>query len=114
MQIEKYEFGRVVINGKEYKNDVIVYPAKVETGWWRAEGHRLHIDDLREVLEYNPEVFIVGTGAYGEMKVPKELVEQLRERGMTVYIHKTEEACKQFNELINEGKRVVAALHLTC
>ncbi|HKZ52481.1 MAG TPA: MTH938/NDUFAF3 family protein [Candidatus Acidoferrales bacterium] len=117
--IEKYEFGRLQVDGKEYSRDVIIYPKgapsgqRVDASWWRKEGHRLDKADLDEVTKAKPEVLVVGTGYYGCMKVPKETIEFVRSLGIELYAQPTKEACQKYNEL-KDAKRVVAALHLTC
>ncbi len=60
----------IVVNGKKYYSDVIVYPDKVSSQWWREEGHLLVPEDLEKVIEAKPEILIVGTGNLGMMKVP--------------------------------------------
>ncbi len=114
-RVEKYEFGLIVIDGKEYKRDVILTPDGVEPEWWRREGHRLRLEDIRDVLErVRPQVLIVGTGYYGMVKVEDEVRDFLRERGIELVKEKTGEAVRRYNELSGRGVRVVAALHLTC
>lgn len=112
-QITKYSFGEMVVNKKTYKSDIIIFPEKVISSWWRKEGHSLHKDDISEVLEYNPEIIIIGCGASGVMVVPKKLIEELNSRGIQVIVEKTTEAYKKFNELVKK-KRVVGCFHLTC
>lgn len=118
-QVEKYEFGAIRIDGKEYARDVIIYTpgegsaARVEANWWRKEGHRLDKADLEEVVEAKPAVLVVGTGYYGCMKVPEETLEFLRSLGIQPVVGPTQEACQKYNEL-KDKTRVVAALHLTC
>jgi len=70
--IDSYGFGHIKIDGKSYYNDVIIFPEKVSTSWWRKEGHKLHADDLKPVFDYKPGVLIVGTGSSGFMEVPEE------------------------------------------
>lgn len=62
--IDSYEFGRIAVDGKNYTSDVIIFPDKVLDGWWRKNGHSLHLQDLKKVLEAEPkpEVLVVGTG----------------------------------------------------
>jgi len=67
-RIEDYRFGHVVVDGKEQRRDVIVLPDRVVSDWWRAEGHRLALADLDEVIEELPERLVVGTGAYGQLR----------------------------------------------
>jgi hypothetical protein len=106
----------IVIKGKRYRGDVIVFRDKVLVGWFRREGHRLHIDDLKQVLsaEPQPEVLVVGTGYSGLMKVSHEVEEVLASRGIKVIDQPTKQACRTFNELLKSGRRVAAAFHLTC
>lgn len=112
--IEEYEFGRIVVDGREYREDVIVHENGVEEGWWRKEGHRVSVDDLGKILQLNPEVVVFGTGAYGRMKVDNSVREFLRGRGIDVIEDESFSAIKIFESLLKSGKRVVLAIHLTC
>ena len=76
--IESYSFGRIIIDGQEYTSDLIIYPDKIDSKWWRLKGHLLQIDDLRDILEYNPDVLVIGTGAHGLMEVSEELKRLLK------------------------------------
>ena len=111
--IDSYDFGRIVINGKRYNTDLIVFSDKVTDGWWRKEGHRLHVEDLKDVLEVKPEVLVVGTGYSGLMRVPPETRRYVESEGIEFIAQKTAEACETFNRLV-KSRKVVAALHLTC
>ena len=111
--IDTYAFGTVTVNGRTYNSDVIIYPDHVDPSWWRKEGHNLSLEDLEEVLRYEPEVLVIGQGKPGLMKVPRKLVERIRQQGIEVITAPTAEAVRRYNELAGQ-KKVVAALHLTC
>jgi hypothetical protein len=111
--IESYEFGRIVIKGKRYATDVIIYPDHVEDNWWREEGHSLSPVDLWAVVQAKPEVLVVGTGRSGLMRVLPETEKYLREQGIRLIAERTTEAVRIYNQLC-QSTRVVAALHLTC
>jgi hypothetical protein len=113
MKIEHYSFGKIIIDGKTYTSDVIIYPEKVGSSWWRKQGHSLHIDDLKDIIAEKPELLIVGTGNSGVMVVPHETVSYLKSKGIEVNIARTDEAVRLFNRFQKE-KRTIAALHLTC
>ncbi len=113
MKVEHYSFGKIIIDGKSYTSDVIIYPEKVDSSWWRKHGHSLHIDDLKNVIAEKPKLLIVGTGNSGVMVVPEETVSYLKSRGIEVNIARTDKAVKLFNRVQKE-KRTIAALHLTC
>ena len=111
--IESCEFGCIVIKGKRYATDVIIYPDHVEDNWWREEGHSLSPVDLWTVVQAKPEVLVVGTGYSGLMRVPPETEKYLREQGIRLIAERTTEAVRIYNQLCPSTK-VVAALHLTC
>jgi hypothetical protein len=113
MKIEHYSFGKITIEGVTYTSDVIIYPGKVNASWWRKQGHNLEIDDLVDILPAEPEVLVVGTGAMGMMKVPKETIAHLESKGIEVHVARTGEAVEIFNEL-QKDKVAIAAFHLTC
>ena len=112
-QIESCDFGRIVIDGESYSADVIVTPDGVKADWWRKVGHSLCPEDLKGVLTPAIEVVIIGTGAYGVLKVPQTTRRWLEEQEIKLVALRTEEACDRYNELAGSGK-VIAALHLTC
>ncbi len=111
--IESYKFGRIVIRGKKYTTDVIIYPDRVEDNWWREEGHYLNPVDLWAVVQAKPEVLVVGTGYSGLMRISPETEKHLREHGIRLIAERTSEAVRVYNQLCR-STRVIAALHLTC
>ena len=112
--IDSYGFGRITINGKRYTNDVIVFSDRVKDNWWRKEGHRLQVEDIETVVGGKPEILVVGTGYYGLVKIPVETIEYLKSKGVELIAQKTRDACTTYNRLVESGKKVIAALHLTC
>jgi hypothetical protein len=112
--IDSYDFGQIIINGQRYTSDVIVFPDKVKSDWWRKEGHRLNVEDIEEALKEKLDVLVVGTGYSGLVKVLPETEKYVRSRGVELIVQRTGEAYKTFNRLVQSGKRVIAALHLTC
>lgn len=112
-RIDSYRFGRVVIDGQPHTRDVILLPDRVIAGWWRKEGHAVHPEDLDAVLEVQPELLVVGEGAYGRMGVTEETRSALEQTGIALISQPTEEACQTYNRLC-EQQAVAAALHLTC
>ena len=112
--IDSYSFGRIAIDERRYTADVIVLSDRVVDNWWRKEGHRLHVEDLKEAFETKPDVLIVGTGYYGLVKVPPETKKHIEAKGIRLIIQPTTDACKTYNRLKKPGTNIVAALHLTC
>jgi hypothetical protein len=114
LKIETSSFGLMVINGKEYRSDLIVCPdGRVEDSWWRGSGHRLTADDINGLIESAPEVIIVGTGVNGMLRPAPGLAELLSEKEIELIPLSNQKAVECFNELSSE-KKVGACFHLTC
>jgi hypothetical protein len=111
--IDAYNFGQIVINGRKYTSDVIIYPDRVQDEWWRDESHELTLKDISGIMSENPEILLVGTGAPGMMRVLPEVAREAEARNIQLIVQPTGEACDIYNQLA-PTQRVVAALHLTC
>ena len=111
--IDSYGFGKIVIDGEKYTSDVIIYPDRVDSSWWRENGHRLSLEDLEGVFAGEPETLIIGTGSLGLMKVPEEVRRSIEERGIKLIVARTKAACGEYTRLCG-GERVICGLHLTC
>jgi hypothetical protein len=113
MHIDRYEFGLIVIDGQTFNNDLLIWPGQIKSNWWRRESHFLQLDDVAEALAADPQVLVVGQGAYGRMEVDPALAAYLRDQGVDLRAHPTREACQVINDLAGT-RRLAAALHITC
>ena len=111
--IDSYSFGKITVNGQSYTADIIIYPEKINASWWRKEGHSLCVDDIQDILDYQPDTFIVGQGKPGLMTIPPEVQKTIQDRGIELFFAPTKEAVREFNS-VSSKKKTVAALHLTC
>ncbi|MBW2179810.1 MAG: hypothetical protein JRG81_05490 [Deltaproteobacteria bacterium] len=112
--IDKCSFGVMVINGKMYSSDLIIYPdGRVADHWRRQSGHRLSSDDIDSLIQSKPEVIVAGMGASGMMKPEPELGDLLQKNNITLIAEPNDRAIKTFNALL-DSKKVSACFHLTC
>jgi hypothetical protein len=112
--IEKYSFGRMTVDGREYRKDLKIIQGRVVSDWWRKQGHLVDAADLEDVLSAKPSILVVGMGDSGLMKPAETLRTCLAESGMELRASPTAEALKVFNRLASEGENVAGAFHLTC
>ncbi len=112
-EVQGYRFGQIVVDGEQHTRDLILLPGRVVANWWRKDGHRLDVDDLREVLDAAPEVLVVGTGAQGLMNVPQKTRRTVEAAGIELRVAPTGEAWQTYNDL-RERQRTAGAFHLTC
>ena len=112
--IESYSFGNMTIMGESHRNDLKIIDNQIVGNWWRREGHALYAEDIDDILYSSVEMLVVGTGAYGSMRVTEEAKKAMEGRGIKFVAVPTKEAVTIFNTLHGQGKRVAAAFHLTC
>lgn len=113
MKISHYSFGKIIIDGKTYTSDIIIYPDHIDSSWWRREGHLLQIEDVEDIIKSKISTVIIGTGFYGTMKVSKETINYFQSKNTETHIQGTQQAVELYNA-ISEEQPVIAALHLTC
>jgi uncharacterized protein len=107
--IRGYAAGQVTINDEVIVTSVIVTPDRIIRDWLPhtfADLERRHIDRL-EALQ--PEIIVLGTGL--RLRFPDtEFTAGFLSQGIGVEIMDTTAACRTYNILLSEGRRVVAAL----
>lgn len=114
MKIETYSFGRMIIDGEKYGNDLMICGDSVKSNWVREEGHLLKPTDLMWIVEREPDLLIVGRGSSGRMKIGENARSRLKERGIELWSGTTDEAADYFNSKQGGSELVAAAFHLTC
>jgi hypothetical protein len=115
MHIDKYAFGSIRIDGRDYSRDVIMIGEDVRSPWWReAGGHVYAAADLKDLLAAAPEVVVLGTGYFGRVKVLDATLEAFAEAGSDIVVERTGGAVEAYNRCVADGRDVAAALHLTC
>ena len=114
MHIDSYRFGEMLVNGRSYNSDLIIFNDRIEDQWWRENGHMVMLQDLNDVISADPDVLVVGRGKLGAMKIPEETADAIEGAGIQLVDARTEEAVEVFNQIANTGKAGVGAFHLTC
>ena len=112
--IDECSFGNIVVDGKKYNSDLMIYPdGHVEDGWRRKRGHRLVADDIDRLVSSGPEIIIVGMGTFGLMKPVKDLKSFLNKKGISMVAQPNKKAIHTFNTMSTE-RQTGACFHLTC
>lgn len=109
--IQRYDQGEVTVRGVIYKNNCIVLPDQVIPTWRPSDFSDLKAEDFRLLLELTPEIVILGTGATQHFPHPS-LTQSLMENRIGLEVMATSAACRTYNILMAEGRRVAAALFM--
>ena len=84
-------------------------PNSIKTDWSVNEADGISEETLRPVLEFEPEVVIIGTGKIQHFLDPKIMM-LFHQQGIGIEVMSTQAACRTFNILVMEDRKVVAAL----
>jgi uncharacterized protein len=93
----------------EYRSNLLVTPERVVSGWAAAGFDALSEADFAALGELKPEVVLLGTGASLRFPHPR-LTRALSDAGIGVEVMDTAAACRTFNILAAEGRKVAAAV----
>jgi|SRR5689334_2694045 len=95
----------------EYRDNILVTPERIVTGWAPGGFDGLTEADFAAIAALEPEVALLGTGAQLRFPSPR-LTRALIEAGIGLEVMDTPAACRTFNILAAEGRRVAAGVLL--
>ena len=107
--IRAWEPGRIRIGEHWLSGHLIVTADTIVSDWLAPEADRVSIDDLAPALALEPELVIVGAGS-SAIAPDIELMSELAARAVGLEYMQTAAACRTYNVLVHEGRRVAAAL----
>jgi uncharacterized protein len=108
--IRSYGPGHFLIGQREWRSPVLVTPT-VTTAWNVGRAEDLSLDSLAPLKQAPTptELLVVGCGARAIFVAP-DLRAELKCAGMALEVVDTGSACRIYNVLLAEGRRVAAAL----
>jgi uncharacterized protein len=108
--IRSYGPGRFMISDREWQSPVLVTPAATYP-WGVTRAEDLSLDNLAPLREaaVPTEILVLGCGARAVF-VPPDLRAALKAAGMGLEVVDTGSACRIYNVLLAESRRVAAAL----
>ena len=110
--IQSYGNGKFQISDKKYDHSVLVFPDQI-IPWSPVDTNNLIVDDFKKVLTVGPivELLLLGCGKTTWF-LPLPLRDELKEMGLVLEPMDTGAACRTFNVLLGENRRIAAALML--
>jgi uncharacterized protein len=109
--VTAYGSGFIDINQVRHQRPLLVAPDGPVRSWDVADFDALSIDHFEQLRAFAPELVLLGTGARQRFVHPRLTRPLLEARigceGMT-----TAAACRTYNILVAEGRKVLAALLL--
>ena len=109
--IQSYANGGFTVSGRRFDGAVFIFPDK--TVEWGFEGgvNTLSEDDFDALSAQSDEIDVVLLGCGANIAfLSKSLRNSLKNKGLNVDVMDSGAACRTYNVLVAEGRRVVAAL----
>lgn len=101
----------VSVNGVPYRQNLAVLPDRLIPGWTAATFDTLTLDDFVALAALDAQIVLLGTG--NALRFPRpELLQPLVAAQKGIEIMDLRAACRTYNMLASEGRRVVAGLLL--
>jgi uncharacterized protein len=107
--ITAYGADWIEINRERFDGAIVVMPEGAVSAWPARQFDALTPDDFEALLAREPELVIFGTGAKQRFPHPR-LTAPLLQARVGIEIMSTHAACRTYNILMAEGRRVLAVL----
>ncbi len=99
----------VMVNGERHERSIVVLAEEVRSDWDAAGFDKLNEAHFTWFLAFRPDVLLLGTGAQQRFPHPC-LYRALTDAGIGVECMNTPAACRTYNILVAEGRKVAAAI----
>jgi uncharacterized protein len=104
-----YGPGYVMVNGQRIESSVIVLPERILPDWPPKAFDELAPEHFAALERLGCEIVLLGTG--GQQRFPRpEILAPLLRRGVGVEVMDLRAACRTYNILMAEERKVAAAL----
>lgn len=106
-----YGDGYVLVNQQRHERTLVVLPDRLLTDWPPSSFEALTADHVAALLPLGAEIILLGTG--GQLRFPRaEIMAPLIRARVGYEIMDVQAACRTFNVLVSEERKVAAALLL--
>lgn len=107
--IQSYARGQINIAGQAYTRPLVVSPDELRDNWEPSTLEAISVAHMQALLSLQPEIILLGTGSRLRFP-PTEVSHCLIDRQIGIEVMDTAAACRTYNVLLSEDRRVVAAL----
>jgi uncharacterized protein len=101
--------GWVRIGNDDYRESIVLTAGSVTPGFAPSGFDGLTEADFERLLESSPDIVLLGTGAIQRFPQPR-VTAPLHRAQVGVEVMDTRAACRTYNILVAEGRKVTAAL----
>jgi len=119
VKIEKVSWAKAKINGQTYHQALIIGEKALERDKDKLENlfgttHEIGDWEQKELMSNEPDVILIASGWQGVLKVKEDFQKKLEKKGIELKVVLTGNFPREYQRLINEGKKVNGLIHTTC
>ena len=107
--VRSYSPGQLKVGDSVITRSCLISPTELISDWRPQLLNELTLEDLEPLLALAPEIVILGAGVKQRFP-PMEWMAALMSRGIGCDVMDTGAACRTYNVLVSEGRKVVAAM----
>ena len=107
--IQKVSDQGIQIANKTYQQSLVIVGENVQTDWNLSSVQELGGEDVQRLLQLPADVILIGSG-HTHAFAPANVQGRLLQAGKGVECMSTQAACRTYNILAGEGRRVAALL----
>ena len=109
--ISEFSPSRVIVGSRSFDDSFIITPDTVISPWIRKSRRTLTSFDLLPLLELDVDFLLVGTGPIQEIP-DASIYRAFVDKGMSIEFMDSAAACRTYNILAGEQRRVGASITL--
>jgi hypothetical protein len=117
-KIDSFNFGFIVVDDKQYTNDVVILPdgtvKERVPGKGRLGSHSIARSEVEALTRVRPDVILIGTGVHGMARLAHDAEFYLNEPDLNLTLLPSPQVVRKYNQYIDNGEKVAALIHVTC
>ena len=109
--VTAYGSGFIEVNQVRHHRPVLIAPDRPVEAWNVGDFDSLSVEDFARLRDHAPELVLLGTGARQRFPHPR-LLKPLIDAHIGYEVMTSQAACRTYNILMSEGRKVLAAVLL--
>lgn len=109
--ITAYLPGKITIHDNAFTDSLIITPSEIIHPWRPQAMAEIQLSDLALLADQQPDIVLLGSGSTHHFP-SLDILDFFHTKHIGVEVMNTSAACRTFNVLVAEGRKVIAGLFL--
>ena len=118
-KIDKVSWGKIKVDQQTYDQVLIINQQVQERSRAKLKQlfgttHRISPEEQKQLLSHRPEIILIASGWNGVLRLTPEFKDKLKQKGIELKVVLTPGVVKEYNQLVEQGRKINALIHTTC